>query len=155
METLDWVKLAGAVVQDSDKIPYEPNKHLFTKIAFDVFQLNSSPVESLWKLEDSEDGKQFLVAMYDEEVVEDKITAKSNWATLADNAGKNVTLFYKDMPIQRFASTDYGFDVDDIHLFQKTLVEKLSSDKEFRQKFLSTQTEEKRVQLVKQFPELV
>ena len=154
METLDWVKLAGAVVQDSGKIPYEPNRHLFTKVAFDVFQLNTSPIESLWKLENDADGKSFLVAMYDEET-DAKLTTKSSWNALSDKGGKNITLFYKDMPLQRFASTDYGFDTTDIHLFQKTLVEKLSSDKEFRQKFIDAQTDETKAQLFKKFPELV
>ena len=154
MDTLDFVKLSGVVNKDAGKIPYEQNKHLFTKIAFDVFQMTGSPINSLWKLEDDEDGKQYLVALYEEGDVEPK-KVKSSWMALSDKAGKNITLFYKDMPIQRFASADYGFEQADAHLFQQTLLEKLSSDKDFLKKFLDNQPEERRNQILKAFPELV
>jgi len=153
METLDWTKLAGDVTPDTSRIPYEPNKHLFRKVAFDVFQLNSSPVESLWILEESEDGQQFLVARYDE-VEPETLAAKSHWEALADQKGENVTLMYKDAPIQRFASTDYGFTPSDAHIFQQVLVKKLSSDQEFVKKLINSQPEARRKLLLEQFPEL-
>lgn len=153
METLDWTKLSGDVTPEPDKIPYTPNKHLFKKVAFDVFQLNSSPVESLWILEEGDNGEQFLVAQYNEEEPQ-TLETKSHWAALADKEGKNVTLTYKDAPIQRFASTDYGFSVDDAHVFQQTLVQKLASDQEFVKKLLDLQPETKRQLLLEQFPEL-
>jgi len=154
-ETLDWTKLAKDVVPDTDKILYEPNKHLFTKIAFDVFQLNNVPVKSYWTLEDGEDGKQYLVAQYGEEITQENLESKSHWLALVDREKKNVTLAYKNEPIQRFASSEYGFSEKDIHIFQRTLIEKLSSDKIFVDKLLKSQPEEKRKMLQKQFPELV
>lgn len=154
METLDWVKLANEVVQESGKVLYKPNKHLFTKVAFDVFQLNNSPIESLWQLENDENGKPFLVAMYNDEDSEDKLMAKSSWNTLSDKSGQNITLLYKDMPIHRFASNEYGFNKDDVHIFQNTLLEKLNSDSEFRQKLLNSKNEEVKNQILKKFPEL-
>lgn len=153
MESLDWTKLAGDIVPETGRIPYEPNKHLFRKVAFDVFQLNSSPVESLWSLEDGEDGTQFLVAQYSDEDKE-VIESKSHWEALSDRDGKNVTLMYKTAPIQRFASTDHGFSGDDVHLFQQTLVEKLGSDESFVSKLLKSQPKVKLDLLVSQFPEL-
>jgi len=153
METLDWTKLAGEVTPDDSRVPYEPNKHMFRKVAFDVFQLNSSPVESLWILEEDEDGQQYLVARY-EESGEETLEAKSHWEALVDKKGENITLMYKDSPIQRFASTDYGFDSEDVHVFQQVLVEKLSSDQEFVKKLINSQPEAKRNLLLEQFPEL-
>lgn len=154
METLDWTKLASDVTSDTSKVPYEPNKHLFTKVAFDVFQLNSSPVDSLWILEDGEDGQQYLAAQYGDEHAEETLEVKSHWKALTDRDSKNVTLMYKDAPIQRFASSEYGFSKDDIHLFQKTLIEKLSSDKAFVEKLLKSQPEDRREMLLRQYPEL-
>lgn len=154
METLDWTKLANVVEPKRDRVPYEPNKHLFTKVAFDVFQLNTSPVESLWVLETSDDGTEYLAAMYGDDDATDQLEVKSHWEALSDKDAKNVTLLYKDTPLQRFASSDYGFDKSDVHVFQRTLVAKLSSDKEFREKFLNSQPEEKREMILKQFPEL-
>jgi hypothetical protein len=153
METLDWTKLVGDVVPDSGRIAYEPNKHLFRKVAFDVFQLNSSPVESLWILEENENGEQYLVAQY-EDGQTDTLEVKSHWEALADRKGENVTLMYKDTPIQRFASSDYGFAPDDVHIFQQSLVELLNSNPEFVIKVLKNQPKEKLGILAQHFPEL-
>lgn len=151
MDTLDWDSLSKSI-NKTDKIAFEPNRGLFTKVAFDVFQLNTSPAESLWKLEEDESGEQFLVAMYDDANAE--ITVKSNWSTLPDKTAQNITLFYKDTPIQRFASKEFGFEPETAGIFQRTLVEKLSSDQEFRLKFLNSQSEEMRNQLLIKFPEI-
>jgi len=155
METLDWTKLAGDVTPDTSRVPYKPNKHLFRKIAFDVFQLNNAPVQSLWILEEDEDGSQYLAAQYGDEQAEENIEVKSHWLALTDKKGENVTLVYKDAPIQRFASDEYGFSSEDVHIFQRTLIEKLSSDKAFVDKLLKSQSKERTEMLLKQFPELV
>lgn len=153
METLDWTKLAGDITPDAGKVPYETHRHLFRKVAFDVFQLNSSPVESLWILEEGEDGQQYLVARYEDENAS-QLESRGSWAALSDKKGANVTLTYKDVPIQRFASTDYGFTPEDVHVFQKTLIEKLESDPTFVNKLIQSQSEIKMNLLLKQFPEL-
>lgn len=155
MDTLDWAQLASVVEPRRDRVSYETNKHLFTKVAFDVFQLNSSPIESLWVLEKGEDGKEYLVAMYGEQEATKQLESKSSWEAVSDREGKNVTLLYKETPLQRFASTDYGFSQSDVHIFQRTLISKLSTDKAFREKFLNSQPAEKREMILKQFPELV
>jgi hypothetical protein len=154
METLDWKRLASDVVPETGKVRYGPHKHLFTKVAFDVFRLNNSPINSLWTLEDGDDGEQYLVAQYEDEESE-TLESRGAWMTLSDREGKNITLFYREMPIQRFASKDYEFTPEDIHIFQQTLIEKLSSDKTFVEKLLKSQSEEKRKMLLQQFPELV
>jgi hypothetical protein len=154
METLDWTKLSKEMLENKGKVQYEPNKGLFTKLAFDVFQLNTTHVESLWTLESGDDGKQYLVAMYSDDDTAGSIEAKGSWAALADADNKNITVFYKDTPIQRFASSDYNFDQNDAYIFQKTLAEKLNSDKSFVDKFVKSQPQEKQDLLLGQFPEL-
>ena len=153
METLDWKRLAKDVIPETGRVPYEPNKHLFTKVAFDVFQLNNAPIESLWILEEGDDGKQYLVARYEDEG-QKSIEVKSSWLALADKEAKNITLLYKDIPIQRFASADYGFKKEDASIFQKMLIEKLNSDKTFVEKLIKNQPEQRRNLLLQQFPEL-
>ena len=152
-ETLDWLKLAVDIIPRNDKIPYGPNKQFFTKVAFDVFQFTGSPVESLWILEEGEDGKQYLVARYDEDA--QPLEVKSNWLALPDKECKNITLAYKNVPIQKFAASEFGFTQADAYIFQRTLIEKLSSDKSFVEKLLKSQPKEKQEKLLTQFPELV
>jgi hypothetical protein len=154
METTDLAKLALSLSTDSRRILYEENKHRFTKVAFDVFQLNGSPVESLWVLEDGDDGKQYLAAMYEEMVAENKMESKGNWETILDKKSENLTLLYKDVPIKRFASSAYGFTKDDVHIFQRTLIEKLNSDKEFVNLLIKSQPKTTQDELFKKFPEL-
>jgi hypothetical protein len=153
METLEWTKLASAILPETGKVQYESNKHLFTKVAFDVFQLNTSPIESLWILEDGEDGKQYLVARYDENDAQ-SLEVKSHWSAFADRECKGITLLYKNTPIQRFASEEFGFTKEDAHVFQKTLIQTLNSDKSFVAKLLKSQSQDKQELLLKQFPEL-
>ena len=153
MDTNDLAKLAGALYTDNSRIPYEENKHRFTKVAFDVFQLNGSPVESLWILEEGDDGKQYLAAMYEDLQETDQLGSQSHWETLRDKTGSNVTLFYKEIPIKRFASSDYGFSKDDVHVFEKTLIEKLT-EKDFVDQLLNSQPQNVQEFLVKKFPEL-
>jgi len=154
METLDWTKLAKDITPETGRVPYEPNKHLFRKVAFDVFQLNNAPVKSLWILEEDEDGTQFLAAQYNEEQSEESLEAKSHWLALADREGKNVTLVYKDVPIQRFASSEYGFSPEDVHIFQDALTQKLAKEEEFVVRLLEELPTEKAEVLAQQFPEL-
>jgi len=153
METIDLTKVAKVVDPDKKRLPYGKYKHLFTKVAFDVFQLNSSPVESYWTLEKGEDGQEYLIANYEKEP-DEKMQVESSWEALSDKESKNITLLYKGVPIKRFASSEYGFDLDDINIFKKALVDKLSVSPEFVDKLMKVLTEEKRNALLEAFPEL-
>ena len=151
MAAIDWNQVDTVINPKIKVLPFEQSKHLFTKVAFDVFSLNTSPLESLWTLEQGEDGKQYLVAMYDESIIQ---SASDDWNALIDKEAKNITLLYKNTPIQRFASTQYNFSPEDAPIFRNTLLNKLSEDKEFRNKFLQSIEENKRKELISQFPEL-
>ena len=73
---------------------------------------------------------------------------------ILDCENKNITLAYKNHPIQKFASSEYGFNKDDAYIFQRTLIEKLSTDKSFVDKLLKSLPKEKQEQLLTQFSEL-
>lgn len=151
METIDFSSVSNAVCSDQKKVLYEINKHNFTKIAFDVFQLNTSPIESYWILEKGEDGKEYLIAQYED--ADPTLSVVSKWEVLSDKKNANVTLNYQGIPIARFASKDYGFEESNIGLFKKALVEKLSTDQSFVEKLLESLPEVKQSALKAQFPE--
>jgi hypothetical protein len=153
METIDLTKVAKIVDPDNKRLPYGKYKHLFTKVAFDVFQLNNSPVESYWILEKDENGEEYLSANYEREA-EEKLEVKSSWEALSDKESKNITLLYKGVPIKRLGSSEYGFDNDDVGIFKKALINKLSVNQEFVNKLMEVLTEEKRNAIIEAFPEL-
>ena len=68
---------------------------------------------------------------------------------------KLADLLYKGVPIKRFASLEYGFENDDVHIFKSALVDKLSTHREFVNKLIEILPEEKRNALLQAFPELV
>lgn len=147
MEKIDYKKVAQKLFPN--KIPYSPNKHLFTKVAFDVFRLNSPSVESYWVLEKCDDG-EYLVATYDD--ISD-IKSESEWNAESDKKGQNITLSYKNIPIRRFASDDFKFSSEDVHIFKQALIDKLNEDPDFVNKLLDTLPEDKKNSLMRLFPE--
>lgn len=155
MESLDWNKLHNDTGRhlDSQRISYDKNKHLFRKIAFDVFQLNTTSVESLWKLEAEADGSEYLVAIYGDNSQPSPIQITANWKAYSDSKSENVTLMYRDVFVSKFASSEYGFTNDDVHLFKDTLVNKLASDPGFVRAMFDKIGKAKRAELVSAYPE--
>lgn len=154
MDTLDFNGLSQVLNPDKKRLAYEENRHLFTKVAFDVFQLNSSPIESYWILEKGDDGKEYLVAKYEDASDTKTIESRSSWQALSDRDAKNITIFYKGTPVRRCTADEFGFNDADIHIFKKALVEQLSSNADFTKKMLNTLVEDKQKSLFQQFPEL-
>lgn len=155
MDNLEYDKLAEAVNPNKNKLNYEKNKHLFVKVAFDVFQLKNSPIESYWILEtDNDDGKQYLYAKY-EDTNSEELVSEGKWKAFSDKEAQNVTVYYQDVPIKRCASKDFNFDKDDVHVFSNALVSKLSKDNEFVSLLIDSLPENKKQALTEQFPELL
>ncbi len=154
METIDWAKVASTVIENKGRLPYNENRHLFTKVAFDVFQMNDSPFEAYWTLETGEDGEEYLVATYDAESKESGLTSESKWEALSDKKSENVTLFYRGVPVKRFASCEYNFNSSDVNIFKSSLVGKLKKEASFVNKLLKVLPNEKKTALVQTFPEL-
>lgn len=144
----DWARLAEMVEpkRDSQRLSWEESKHLFKKVAWDVYK----PVdgtEALWEMRVEDDGSKYLVAMYntatvtasapDGEDAKDSVivTASSDWNAICDRARKNVTLSFKGFPIKRFASSEYRFSQDEADQFAK-FIQSRASDSEFTREIL-------------------
>ena len=147
------LSVAKTILPNNRKILYSENANNFTKVAFDVFQLNNSPVESYWILEKGEDGQEYLVAKYDEDTSLE-VLASAKWDVLLDSEKKNATLYYNGTPITRLAASQYGFNAQDAHLFQRILVNKMNTDNKFVKAFMHSQSDDRQKELLLKFPEL-
>lgn len=149
-------KLKSTVVVDDscrDKIKFSTellNAGAFKKVAFDVYRVDNDPYHDLWTLETFEDGLHLVRAT--EDISERK--EAGDWSALSDDTKDNISLYYKNIPISRFSSKDYGFSSDDIILFKSTLIEKLSTDTNFVKEVLKEQSLNKRNAILEAAPEL-
>jgi hypothetical protein len=138
----------------NDKHSVELTKDIvLEKVAFDLVRITSSPYnpyDGLWTLSES-DGKKFLVRASDPRF---ESSGSGDWSAISDYDCKNVTLAYKNVPIHRFSSNDFGFANHSVSIFKSTLLEKTSSDNSFLKELLSEQSFSKRESLVTTFPEL-
>lgn len=137
-----------------DKVMIEVTKDIgFEKVAFDLVRITSSPYnpyEGLWNLSEV-DGKKFLVRASDPKFDYKK---SGEWTVISDYDNDNVTLSYKDIPIHRFSSREYGFSGDNISIFKTTILDKTASDDNFVKELLLEQPNLKKESLVSTFPEL-
>lgn len=122
----------------------------FKKVAFDRFKLDQDPYDGLWALQDIE-GKPHLVRASNPQ---SEVRKVGDWEAISDFEKRNVTLSYKNIPITRFSSDEYGFSSNDISIFKSALIEKTSSDNSFLKELLNDQPQTKREALVSTFPEL-
>jgi len=122
----------------------------FRKVAFDRFKVDNDPYESLWALQDI-DGQQHLVRASDPKFETRK---NGDWEVISDYDKRNVTVSYKNIPITRFSSDEFGFSPDDISIFKSAIIEKTSCDGSFVRELLNEQPASKREALVSTFPEL-
>jgi hypothetical protein len=122
----------------------------FKKVAFDMFKVEQDPYDGLWALQEI-DGKPHLVRASNPQV---DIKKAGDWEVISDHDKRNVTLSYKNIPITRFSSDEYGFSLKDISIFKSALIEKTSSDESFVKELLVEQPQNKREALISTFPEL-
>jgi hypothetical protein len=122
----------------------------FNKVAFDMFKVDQDPYDGLWALQEI-DGKPHLVRASNPQ---SDIRKAGDWEAISDYEKKNVTLSYKNIPITRFSSDEFGFSSNDISIFKSALIEKTSSDQSFVKELLVEQPQSKRDALVSTFPEL-
>jgi hypothetical protein len=151
---LDYDKLIESLKQkqpDDNKVVADSVRGRMHKIAFDVYSVDNDPYDSLWRLEsNADDGKEYLVRMDS-----DKTEVKTgSWSALSNDTNTSITLYYKDIPVQRLSSKIFGFTNDDVGIFKKALVEKINGDECFRGKIFNMLSGERKNELVKVFPEL-
>lgn len=121
----------------------------FKKFAFDVYKVDNDPYESLWVLQEFDDGPHLVRAGDPKYAKEDK----GDWSAVSDYSRENVTLVYKNVPIARFSSEEFGFNPQEAMTFKSALLEMVESDGEFVKSVLSEQPSGKREALTMTFPE--
>lgn len=146
MSSFDWSIVDKAVNKSRTVYEFSEVKHLFKKVAFDVYKPVTGS-EQLWELRDGEDGKQYLFALYEEgEDIIAQASAKE-WYAIPDAQGLNITLSYKQIPVARFASTECGFTSEEAGEFAAFL-EKRAASKDFVSEMLKHLPEAKRHALI-------
>lgn len=150
VESYDWSFLDDKINKKaSSKLMYDEVKHLFRKVAFDVYKpLNGS--DKLWELRDDEDGTQYLVALYDDDGEDIVINSEDqhDWTAVADHEGNNVTLSFRKFPITRIAMADHNVDSSKADEFARFL-EKKAQDESFVSQLLSSLPRQKRLAVQK------
>jgi len=120
------------------------------KIAFDVYKVTDDPYSNLWMLEDI-DGAPHLVRASDP--IFNSVDS-GDWSAISDYDNENVTLSYKNIPISRFSSIQYGFKSNDINSFKSALLSLAVEDEAFVKDLFVEQPFNKKEALISTFPEL-
>ena len=94
----------------------------FRKVAFDMFK---DHYDGLWKAQDV-NGERYLVRASDPKF--DYVSGSDTWAVYSDYDNANITLSYKNVPIQRFSSNEYVFNNEDIGIYKTPNLESVSDD---------------------------
>jgi hypothetical protein len=135
---------------------YEDVKHRLKKVAFDIVKFvdNDDYVDSLWKIEKTNDG-EVIVALYDrgELQSEGSENKNGNWTAVASLNG-NINIFYRDMPIKRIASSDIGVLDHEVSSICLKISSKLNSDENFKQSLIEDLSVSERTELFERYPEL-
>lgn len=146
MSSFNWSVVDKAVNKKRIVYEYEDVKHLFKKVAFDVYKPVTGS-EQLWELRDGPDGKQYLFALYEEG--EDIVAQASmkQWYAVPDAQGLNITLSFKQIPIARFASNECGFKPEEANAFA-AFIEAKAMNQDFVKEMLKHLPEAKRNALI-------
>mgnify|MGYP003120319648 CR=1 FL=1 len=134
-------------IKDKDMIKLSEARG-FRKVAFDIYK---DHYDGLWSLEEL-NGESILVRSSDPKY--SYVDGKDGWSASSDYDHSNITLCYKNVPIQRFSSQEYEFSESDISIFKSALLESVSEDKEFIKNVLSSQPKSKLDALCSTFPEI-
>ena len=136
-------------IADKDVLPMD-GSFLIKKIAFDVYKVDNDPYEGLWGSQEI-GGENYLVRLSNP-TYENKVDG--DWSATSDFECSNITLSYKNAPLARFSSDDFGFVDNDIITFKSALLDRVKSDSEFVFDLLKQQPEAKISALCSTFPEL-
>lgn len=149
-ETLvDFFRTASKDISNKNKILVTDDVK-FRKVAFDMVKVYGDHYDGLWQVESSGD-EQYLVRASTPKFSE---RDSGDWSAAGDYDGMNVTLSYKQVPICRFASDEFGFSSDDIMTFKSALLDRMTSDSDFVREVISSQPSAKIEALSSVFPEV-
>ena len=147
----DYKSLDNKINQKTFK--YNDVKDKLHKVAFDVVKFDSdSNIEGLWKIEKDDQG-EYIIAMY-EDAFEKVASVKSDWVVLADQAGHNLSFFYKNEPVIKLASEFLGVGAQDADELASNLPELFNSNLKLTASLLLELTAPERQTLLSRFPEL-
>lgn len=142
--SIDWASIEQTLNSERTCYDYEKYKNHFRKVAFDVYKTDAS--EQLWELRTADDGRQYLYALYSEP--EDIVaSSKTEFQASADHKGENVTLAYKQVPIFRFASSEYKFTPEQASAFAEFVSDK-AKDRKWIDALMSEAMSEERRKVV-------
>lgn len=155
---LDYEKLVEFIKKTEpqlNKLAADTVRNRMHKVAFDVYSVENDPYDGLWRLEsNADDGKEYLVRMDGEDNGASSETKTGGWSATSNESGSSITLAYNNIPIQRLAGKIFGFSKDDVGFFKRALLEKVYKDEGFRNKVLDMQSDERKTEIYKTFPEL-
>ena len=135
---------------NNDRCVYAEHKHCFAHIGVDLFRdINTG---SIWHIEhNSDENIDYIVRT--NLISEEMQQVGSSWKAVPDRARHNVTLFYKNVPVKRFANDMFRFDSATAMDFCHYLVYQ-AEQHNFVKKLFSTLSESKRDGLYHKFAEL-
>lgn len=138
----------------TEKKAYKFNdvKDRLIKVAFDVVKFkDSSDIDGLWQVQSSDDG-EVIVALYEETP---KLETKSSWSAVADKTASYVHVFYKNEPVIKLASANFGVtSKEDSVSFVENLPKILAENVGIRSSLLNELSAEDRKSFTTKYPEL-
>lgn len=127
-------------------------KHRIRKVAFDVVRfMDGSDIDGLWQIKKTEDGQEYIIAMYDTPKEVEKTS--SDWSVILDKRA-NASVFYKGAPVVKLALASMGFTADETEVVSESLPQKLNENEKLAASLLRSVSPTIRTELVKEFPEL-
>ncbi len=133
---------------------YENVKHRLVKVAFDVVRfVDGDDVSGLWQVNQTDDG-EYIVAQYNDYVVEEAEKTASNWSAYPDEGGDHIHLFYKNDPVTKIATASVGVSNDEAPMVASILPERLDTNTILAKGLLMELSHDSRAALLKSHPEL-
>lgn len=147
---IDYTKLVPTVAGPK-RFPLDAVKNKIRKVAFDVVRfMDSEGIDGLWQIQKMEDGKEYILAMYESPVTEKTST---DWNVIVDK-NSNASIFYKGTPVMKVDLLSVGIDSKDIESVGDILPEKLKTNTKLAASLLKSLPHNVKENLIKVHPEL-
>lgn len=132
-------------------------KEKLEKVAFDVvrFMDGSEDIDKLWKIQQADDGNEFIVAMYNDEGTLEASAEKNEWHAAMNKTASHITVFYKGEPLTKVAASAFDANPEEVSALCRHLPKKLATDKSLTMALLNDLSEEERSALRERHPELL
>ena len=128
-------------------------KHRIKKVAFDVVRfMDGSDIDGLWQIKQTDDGQEYIVAMYDQSV-EKTAQASYDWSVVIDKQS-NASVFYKGTPITKLAMSSMGFSAEETEIVRESLPQALQTNTKLAKSLLQYISPKVMSELVNEHPEL-